>query len=283
MMMNYLSTLILIAFSLTSLSSFSQEKIPAKNVEAILYTGRGTNQPLVVGLGGSEGGNAWTSDYWKTTRDEFLAKGYAFLALGYFGCEGTPPLLNKIAIDDVHAAIASAAKHSKVNSSKIAVIGGSRGADLALLLASYYSDISCVIGMSSSHAVFPGHTQEFNSSCWTFGGKELPFIPVNDEAVPFLMKHDLRGTFEAMLKDNAAEQRSLIKVENSKAPILLLSADADEIIPAVAMGEKMMARLKANDYRYTYEHIVYKGGHVEPTKHFDKVFEFLDKHFLKWH
>lgn len=277
--MNYLSTLLLIAFSLISLKSLSQEKIPAKNIEAILYIGNGTNQPLIVGLGGSEGGNAWTSDHWKPTRDEFLAKGYAFLALGYFGCEGTPPLLDKIAIDEVHAAIASAAKHPKINSSKIAVIGGSRGADLALLLGSYYGDISCVIGMSSSHAVFPGHTQEFYSSCWTFEGKELAFIPINDEAVPFLMKHDLRGTFEAMLNDTAAEQRCLIKVENIKAPILLLSADADEIIPADAMGEKMMARLRANGFKYPYEHMVYKGGHAEPTKHFDTIFEFLKKHF----
>ncbi|MCW4468660.1 hypothetical protein OGH69_06785 [Flavobacterium sp. MFBS3-15] len=281
MMMNYFSTLLFIAFSLTSLTSFSQEKIPVKNAEAILYTGNGANQPLVVGLGGSEGGNAWASDHWKPIRDEFVAKGYAFLALGYFGCEGTPPLLDKIAIDEVHAAIASAAAHPKVNGSKIAVIGGSRGADLALLLGSYYNDISCVIGMSASHAVFPGHTQEFNSSCWAFGGKELPFIPVNNEVVPFLVKGDLRGTFEAMLQDADAEQRCLIKVENIKAPVLLLSADADEIIPAVAMGDKMMARLTANDFKYPHEHIIYKGGHAEPTKHFDVVFAFLEKHFIK--
>ncbi|WP_294818462.1 acyl-CoA thioester hydrolase/BAAT C-terminal domain-containing protein [uncultured Flavobacterium sp.] len=279
-MMKYLSTLLLIALSLLPVLCLSQEKIPAKNVEAILYLGSGANQPLLVGLGGSEGGNAWAGDHWKKTRDEFIANGYAFLAIGYFGCEGTPPILDKIAIDEVHDAILAAAKDRKIDRSKIAVIGGSRGADLALLLGSYYDDIRCVIGMSASHAVFPGHTQEFNSSCWTFEGKELPFIPVNDEAVPFLFKRDLRGAFEAMLKDADAEARSLIKAENINGPVLLLSGTIDDIIPAVMMGDKMMARLKAHNFKHLYQHIIYNGGHAEPTRHFDTIIDFLNTHFL---
>lgn len=263
------------------LFSLAQDTLQLANVEAILYTGTGKKQPLVVGLGGSEGGNAWASSYWQKTRNEFLEKGYAFLAICYFGCKGTPKILDKIAIDDVYKAIDQAKKNKKVNPQKIAVIGGSRGADLALLAGSYYKDISAVVGMSSSHAVFPGHTQEFTTSCWTFGGKELPFIPVNEEAVPFLMKGDLRGTFEAMLKDTVAERRSLIKVEKINGPVLLLSATNDEIIPAVAMGEKMMTRLKSNNFNYHYEHIILEGTHAEPTKHFDTIFTFLDTHFKK--
>lgn len=277
-----MSWLFLLSLSvLPSFTALSQDTLQVKNVEAILYTGKNKQQPLVVGLGGSEGGNAWAANYWKGTRDLFLEKGYAFLAIGYFGCKGTPAILNQVAIDDVYNAIAEAKKNKLVNPAKIAVIGGSRGADLALLLGSYYKDISCVVGMSSSHAVFPGHTQEFTTSCWTYGGKELPFIPVNEEAVPFLMKGDLRGTFTAMLKDSVAEQQSLIKVEKIHGPILLLSATNDEMIPAVNMGEKMVTRLKNNGFTYPYEHVVYEGTHAEPTKHFDKVFDFLDIHFIK--
>lgn len=261
--------------------SFSQDTLQAPNVQAILYTGSGTDQPLVVGLGGSEGGNAWASHHWKATREEFIRKGYAFLAIGYFGCEGTPALLDKIAIDEVHNAIAEAKKNGKINSKRIAVIGGSRGADLALLLGSYYEDISCVVGMSSSHAVFPGHAQTFATSCWTFKGKELPFVPVNEEAVPFLIKRDLRGAFEAMLKDTVAEQNALIRVERIKGPVLLLSATKDEMIPAVEMAKKMIARLKNNAFKYTYEHTVYEGSHAEPTRHFDKIFDFLETNFAK--
>lgn len=270
---------LILILSLFSISAFSQDTLRVANVEAILYTGNSKNQPLIVGLGGSEGGNAWASDRWKNTRDKFLDKGYAFLAIGYFGCEGTPKILDKIAIDDVYCAIALAKKQDKIDDEKVAVIGGSRGADLALLLGSYYKDISAIVGMSSSHAVFPGHTLEFTTSCWTFSGKELPFIPVNEDAVPFLMKRDLRGTFEAMLKDTIAEQKALIKVENIHGAILLLSATKDEMIPAVEMGEKMISRLKNINFKYPYEHIILEGSHEEPTKHFEKIFTFMEVNF----
>ncbi|WP_126973941.1 acyl-CoA thioester hydrolase/BAAT C-terminal domain-containing protein [Gynurincola endophyticus] len=269
-----LLTALLLSF-ITSVG-FAQHILPAANVEAILYTGNTENQPLVVGLGGSEGGNAWAGDHWKKVRDGFLERGYAFLAIGYFGCKETPELLDKIAIEDVYRAVGIAKKYEKIDSSKIIIIGGSRGADLALLIGSYYKDISAVIGMSASHAVFPGHTQEFNTSCWTFGGEELPFIPVNEEAIPFLMNRDLRGAFEAMLKDTLAEQKAIIKIEKINGSILLLSAIEDEIIPAVTMGEKMILRLKNNHFKHLYKHIIYKGNHAEPTKHFDIIFDFLE-------
>jgi len=279
--MRYLKLFFLFACGLFTFSAYAQDTLKVNNVEAILYTGEGKNQPLVVGLGGSEGGNAWASRRWKKTRQEFVDKGYAFLAIGYFGCKGTPKILDKIAIDEVHKAIEEARKNPRINKKKIAVIGGSRGADLALLLGSYYKDITCVVGMSASHAVFPGHTQEFTTSCWTFAGKELPFVPVNEEAVPFMMKGNLRGTFEAMLKDTLAEQKSLIKVENIHGPVLLLSGTRDEMIPAVEMGEKMINRLKNRKFKYFYEHVVYEGTHAEPTNHFDKIFDFLETNFVK--
>ena len=93
----------------------SQTLLKTPNVESILYLGKGKNQPLIVGLGGSEGGNAWTSDYWKKTREEFIENGYAFLAIGYFGCKNTPAILDKIAIEDIHNAILEATKNKKIN------------------------------------------------------------------------------------------------------------------------------------------------------------------------
>lgn len=250
-------------------------------MESKLYVGDGVNQPLIVGLGGSEGGNAWTSDYWKKTRDQFIEKGYAFLAIGYFGAKGTPDKLEKIAIEDVHYAIEVAKKNKKINKQKIAIIGGSRGADLALLLGSYYDDIKGVVAIVASNVTFPGNTNHFTTSTWTYQNKELPFVPVNDEAVPYLMKNDLRGTFEAMLQDSIAEEKALINIEKINGPILLISATKDEISPSTPMAEKMITRLKTYNFKHKYEHIAIEGGHSAPLKHFDLVFKFLETNFSK--
>lgn len=280
-MTNFIKYTLIVMTLLFSANTFAQITLQTPNIESVLYVGKGNNQPLIVGLGGSEGGNAWTSDYWKKTRDEFIDKGYAFLALGYFGAKGTPDTLNKIAIEDVYNAIKIATKNKQLNKNKIAIIGGSRGADLALLTGSYYADIKCVISIVGSNAVFPGHTAHFYTSCWTFQNKELPFVPVNDEAVPFLIKRDLRGTFEAMLKDTIAVQKASIKIENIKGPVLFLSATKDEICPSTPMAEIMIERLKTKKFKYKYEHKAIEGGHAESLKHFDLIFKFLETNFVE--
>ena len=59
-----------IAFSsVMAIKTYGQETLKTSNVESVLYLGNGRCQPLIVGFGGSEGGNAWTSDYWKKTRE----------------------------------------------------------------------------------------------------------------------------------------------------------------------------------------------------------------------
>ena len=277
----FLNNTLIVFFITISVNAFAQSKLTTPNVDSRLYLGEGAKQPLVVGLGGSEGGNAWDSDYWKKIRDQFIAKGYAFLAIGYFGGKGTPDTLNKISINQVHDAILVATKNKKINKRKIAIIGGSRGGDLALLIGSYFKDIKCVVAIVPSHVAFPGHTNHFTTSAWTFHYKELPFVPVNEEAVPYLRKHDLRGTFTAMLKDSIAEEKAVIKVEKINGPILMLSATKDDHIPSVEMCDKMIASLKANKFKYANKHIIIEGGHGEPLKHFDLIFKFLENNFSK--
>lgn len=272
-----------LSFSLLALSiayrTSAQITLTKKGVNAVLYTGNSQSQPLVVGLGGSEGGNAWASDHWKSTRDRFLDKGYAFLALGYFGMPGTPDTLDRISIDAVHKAILEACKDPCIAKNKIAIVGGSRGGDLALLLASYYPDISCVVAIVPSHVVFPGHTMHFSTPCWMKDGKALPFVPVNEASVPYLIQGNLRKAFETMLQDSTAERAAAIKVEQIKGPVLILSAMQDEMTPSKVSGDQIMTRLREHHFAYEAKHAVVEGGHAEPLKHFAEVFEFLERYF----
>lgn len=268
-------------FLLLILSACSAPEIPRNHnqVESRLYLSEGKNQPLIVGLGGSEGGNAWDSDRWKKTRDKFIEKGYAFLALGYFGAKETPEQLDRISIDAVHKAIIQASKNHQIDSTRIAIIGGSKGAELALLLASYYEDINCVVAIVPGYAAFPALTFGASTSSWTYKDIEVPFVPMPWKAVPSAIRHDLRKTFEIMLEDKEAVDKALIKIENINGPVLFVSARKDEMWPSTEMSEQMMIRLKNRNFQHVYEHIAINGTHTTPLNHFDSIFSFLNKNF----
>lgn len=277
--MSKVFSILLVISMIAPTKLWAQITLKTPNVESKLYLGKGRKQALIVGLGGSEGGNAWASEHWKEVREQFLAKGYAFLALGYFGAPGTPKLLDRIALDDVYAAIKVAAAHPGVNPDKIAIVGGSRGGDLALLLGAYYPDIRCVVALVPSHVAFPGNTPHLSTSAWKYQGQDLPFVPVNEAAFPFLLKKDLRGAFTAMLQDSVAAQKAAIRVENIKGPILLLSATKDEFSPSTEMCEKMVVRLKQQHFDYPVEHWPIEGNHGAVLQHFERVLAFLEKYF----
>lgn len=270
---------VLLACTINSCGSDTDRPENYGKVNTQLYLGEGQKQPLVVGLGGSEGGNAWTSDRWKTVRDQFIGQGYAFLALGYFGGNGTPETLDRISIDAVHDAIIEASKATQIDGSKIAIVGGSKGSELALLMASHYPDITCVVAMVPGHAAFPALTLSASTSSWTYHNEEVPFVPVPWSATSDLMKRDLRSAFTKMLRDTAAVEVARIKVENINGPILFVSATGDEMWPSTDMSEEMMKRLKSTDFKFHFEHIEVKGGHTSVFDHFNEVMAFLEQNF----
>ncbi|RYU92610.1 acyl-CoA thioester hydrolase/BAAT C-terminal domain-containing protein [Emticicia agri] len=278
--MNHCKALFLVFFCIFSFNSFSQN-LSTPGVNSQLYVGESDKQALIVGLGGSEGGNPWTSNYWKSTRDEFISQGYAFLALGYFGAKGAPDSLDRISLEKVYGAIMEATKNPKIDNRKIALIGGSKGGELALLLASHFKAIKCVVAIVPSHVAFPGLTSHLSTSSWTYQGLEVPYVPVSEETIPALIKRDLRLAFDTMLKDTVAVEKALIQVENINGPVLLMSATKDEMWGSTPMSEAIVNRLKGKKFRHYYEHIAIEGGHTEPLKHFEEIFDFLKKHFEK--
>ena len=74
----FLKNAFIVIFISISINAFGQSKLITANVDSRLYVGEGDKQPLVVGLGGSEGGNAWDSDYWKKQEINLLQKAMHF-------------------------------------------------------------------------------------------------------------------------------------------------------------------------------------------------------------
>lgn len=73
-MTNFCKCLFVVLTLIFSANTFAQITLQTPNIESVLYLGKGKNQPLIVGLGGSEGGNAWASDYWKKNETSLLKK-----------------------------------------------------------------------------------------------------------------------------------------------------------------------------------------------------------------
>jgi uncharacterized protein len=248
-------------------------------VEPILYIGEGEEQPLVVAFGGGSGGNDWSRNYLKSKRDSLKKRGYAILAIGYFKSEGTPSSLDRIALDAIRDTILSVAKHPKIDATKIILMGGSKGGELVLNLASRYPDFSGVIAMSTSNVSFPALTWSANTSSWSDKNQEVPYVPATLKTISPAIKSDLYTAHSIMLEDKEAVKKAEIKVEAIKGPILILSAKDDEQWPASEMSDQIVRRLKDNNFPYYYNHVKMDGGHVAPLENFNLVLDFLKEHF----
>ena len=254
--------------------------LPKENgvVETLLYLGNSENQPLIVTFGGGEGGIDWHRNHMQGKRDTLIQKGYAILAIGYFNADGTPRNLDRISLNAISDTIMNIAKKNKIDESKIALIGSSKGGELILNLASRYNQYKAVIALSTSNVSFPAITWSSNTSSWSYNGNEVPYVPAPLKIILPALRGDLYTAHSMMLEDEQAVKNAEIQVENIKGPILILSGKNDDQWPATSMSNKIIERLKKNNFKYFNEHIILDGGHIEPLNHFDLVYEFLENH-----
>ena len=258
--------------------SFDTETLPERHgqVDSQLYAPAGPARPLLVGLGGAEGGNGWTRKRWVAQRERFAEQGYAFLALGYFGLPNTPEKLDRIALDGVHRAILRAQSEPAVSDGCVILIGGSNGAELALTLAAHYPDIDAVVALAPGDTVFPAHTDAMNTSSWSIDGRPLPFAPIPWSATLDLISGNLLAVMDSALAGDQAAAAQ-IPAERINGPILLIAASADEMWPSLRMAKRMQQRLHQAGFAHGFELVEVNGGHVAVIDHFDRVEAFLGR------
>jgi uncharacterized protein len=226
------------------------------------YRPHSTNRPGVLFLGGSEGGKPHGSFA------QFLAtNGYPTLALAYFKEKGLPQSLQLIPLEYFDKAIEWLETNKLAHADRVVVAGASRGAELALLLASTNPKIKGVIALSPSSVVWNGMPQELPivpCSSWTLGGKPVPFMPYDSTkaAAPADM-HDIYQSFQEALQHKELVNRAAIQVERIHGPVLLASGQDDAIWPAGEMADAICSRLKQKGFKYKYENLKYPdAGHT---------------------
>lgn len=213
----------------------------------------------IIVVGGSEGGIPKTLAY------PFAERGWAVLAVAYFGAKGLPTTLANIPVESLDGAVAWLRRQPLLDTSDLSVVGVSRGTELALLFAARTPAIKRVVAYLPSFVVW-GPVGKFDDpaiSAWTRDGVALPYVP--HARVPDYSAKPYRGTpdFLADLQQAAAVEAAAIPVELIQGPMLLLSGEADLIWPSTSMSQRLMARLKAAQHPYRNEHVSYPdAGHL---------------------
>jgi dienelactone hydrolase len=206
----------------------------------------GGRHPGVLVLGGSEGGLPARRAAW------LASHGFAALALAYFHYADLPTELAGIPLEYFGQALKWMAQRQEIAADHIAVMGTSRGGELALQLGSMYPAIKAVVAYSPANVRYPaccGLTAV--PYAWTWNGNPLAYALL------------LRGG-----RDPSTELRAAIEVERTAGPILLISGDADGIWDSTAMTNAIVARLDRHHFAYKVEHLRYphaghSAGHPE--------------------
>ena len=259
-------------------------------VADLFHDGSGCPRKALVLLGGSEGGKTWSGLLIRRRLNHLVDLGYTLLSLAYFKGPGLPASLEEIPLEYFAKAFAWLAKQPEVVSEGIALMGGSKGAEAALLLGSTDSRIGAVVALSPSSVVWQGIPKKgieigTAKSSWASEGKGLPFVPygLSSWGPSTMLFGRLRKLHEKALQDKSHVEEATIPVERIQGPILLVSGRRDEMWPATDMCEQMLRRLAASGFAYPYQHIVYNTGHngyVWRGGCWEAIYDFMQHHYL---
>ena len=171
-----------------------------------------------------------------------------------------------------------------------AIVGASKGAEIALLLGSRYKQVRAVVGLSPSSVVWQGipsnrlRIGKNPKSSLSFEGKGLPYIPSSLSSKDWIaiLTLRLRRIAEKDLENCLKFHNVIIPIEKTNGPILLISAKEDRVWPSTLMANQIIKRLSDSEFKYKYEHIAYDKGHsiLMMTKStWRTVFDFLEGQF----
>ncbi len=240
-----------------------------KNVpfDANYYPSQSSNETKKYGiivLNGSSGGK---SDF---MAKKFSEMGNPVLSLAYFDKKGDGTIatsVDNIPLEYVTKAKLWLMKQQNTRNDGVIVYGLSKGAELALVLASYDTDYKGVIATAPSAVVWSGIPKGVKddyakaSSSWSLHGKPLNFIPYVHRAEFRTDKPTRMLDWHQASLDRAKHfNKALINVGNIQAPILLFSGGQDSAWPSNNMAKLICELANVSNSQQVCTHINYPNA-----------------------
>lgn len=228
---------------------------------AMVYARPGaTPRPVVVLLAGAEGGDEAGRRFGPILAD----MGYAAVSLPYYspnwGEYGPPPPLPElpgsfidIRVDQLATLRETLAAMPGVDASRIALFGGSKGSEFALIAASRYPWVTSVVAYTPSDLVWEGWGLEMveaegTRSSFSFDGRPLAFMPYRGFVEGLLAgpSADLRAIHENGRADHPGrEVAARIPVETYAGPVILIAGEKDALWNSARMARNIAEARRA--------------------------------------
>ena len=243
-----------------------------KNLAARLYLPKTSEKvPAVIGFGGSD--PSW--GFAEANGQMMASNGIAVIGLVYFKTEpGLPATLDHIPMEYFISAIDYAETVKEIDATRIGVVSGSRGSEAGFLLAILDPRIKSVAITTPSKVAWPGVTT--SQSAWTYQGRDIPAMDLPD-----LLNATQVQRFEKALQDQERVKKATFQFEKITGPILLISAENDQIWPGTAMSNDIMAYLKAHNFKYSAAHKSYPTGHGFSQETAPEIKQMIIDHFVR--
>ena len=221
--------------------------------------------PTVLIIGGSAGGQVFSGQ----CAAVLAGHGYASLALSYFAGEGLPEHLVGIRLEYFARAMSWLRAQPGAQGEGLAVIGRSRGGELALLLGATYPEVRKVVAYCPSNVVWCGiqNGNMVDASAWTHREAALPYLAPDltpEEKAEIFRKRpiELRPVFELPV-DPLRKSAATIPVERIAGSVLVFSGNDDRMWPAGSMCDAVIARLAEHHHPHPFAHHRYpQAGHL---------------------
>jgi dienelactone hydrolase len=235
-------------------------------VGTLFSTTSASRLPGILVVGGSEGGIP------EAMAALLASHGYATLALAYHGVEPLPRTFVEIPLEYFATALAWMRRQEQIESDKLAVVGISKGGELALLLGATFPEVKAVVGYAASAVVYQGRDMKHQRSSWSWHGKPVPFVPYYSPpgmALRFLWSAITRTPTPLLpmhagyLSDQHLVGPASISVEQIQGSVLLFAGKEDQIWPSALFAEMVMQRLDEHQHPYPDRHTNYEHtGHL---------------------
>lgn len=253
---------------LAEVSSLSHENIGRIKKKIIGESTRGMHhipdrilhKGVVITFGGSEGSiNEHMAEY-------LTSAGYEVVAVYYFGQKDQPQAGESIGIEIYEEIYAYIIENCK-NTDTITILGASKGAQLALLVSTYYDSVDNLILLAPSAYITPSDKLGYNSS-WTYKGEEIEYLnrktikPLIISVVNLILNkpQDQLLYMNQLINKSTNLEAARIKVEKSNSKMLLFYGGDDRMLYAKSSSYIIKEHAKTDVTIQGYENAGHSFG-----------------------